>query len=95
MYQVTVHHHQKAWRRGDLEDELVLEAKQIFKTRTNAKTWINNQLLLKSGTKRTEWHTGDKPSYAYCFTGETWTHENTGEQMSEYFQYTLTKAKLR
>lgn len=28
-------------------------------------------------------------------SGVTWQHENTGEQMEEYYQYTMKKIKLR
>ena len=44
MYQVTVHHHDKAWRNGDLEDELKLIAQENFKTRTAAKKYIEDHL---------------------------------------------------
>lgn len=38
MYQVTIHHHDKDWVRGDLEDKLELIRQENFKTRTAAKT---------------------------------------------------------
>ena len=94
MYQVTIHHHDKDWRRGDLEDKFELVDSKNFKTRTDAKAWIERQLSRLSGTKRTDWHKGDHPSYAYCWTGVTWQHENSGEEMEEYWQYTLRKGKL-
>lgn len=94
MYTVTVHHHDKDWRRGDLEDKYELIDSRNFKTRTAAKDWIEGELRRLRGTKRTDWHKGDTPIYAYCFTGVTWQHENTGEQMEEYYQYTLRKAKI-
>jgi hypothetical protein len=95
MYQVTVHHHDKDWVRGDLEDKLELVRQENFKTRTAAKEFIEGQLRRMSGTKRTEWHKGDTTSYAWCWTGVTWQHENSGEQMEEYYQFTLKKVKLR
>ena len=94
MYTVTVHHHDKDWRHGDLEDKFELVESKNFKTKIAAKIWINDQLLKLRGTKRTEWHKGDRHSYGYCFTGVTWQHENSGEQMEEYWQYTLRKGKL-
>ena len=93
MYQVTIHHHDKDWRNGDLEDKFELIDKRFFKTRTSAKEYIEQQLQGK-GTIRMEWHKGDEPSYAYRWTGVTWQHENSGEQMEEYYQYTLRKSKL-
>ena len=94
MYTVTVHHHDKAWRNGDLEDKFELVHSRNFSTKTAAKMWIQDHLIMLSGTKRIEWHKGNQPSYAYCFTGVTWQHENSGEQMEEYWQYTLRKGKL-
>ena len=93
MYQVTVHHHDKDIVRGDLEDKFELIAQEWFKTRKAAKDYIESCLARKSGTKRKDYHKGDKPSYAYCFTGVTWQHENSGKMMEEYYQYTLKKVK--
>ena len=93
MYVVTVHHHDKDWRNGDLEDKFELEAKEFFKTRKAAKEWIEKQLSRLHGTKRRDYRKGDVPSRCYCFTGETWQHENSGERMEEYYQYTLMKAE--
>lgn len=95
MYQVTVHHHDKDWIRGDLEDKFELVAKENFKTRTAAKEYIERELRRHRGTIRRDYHKGDIPSYCLCFTGITWQHENSGEQMEEYYQYTLRKVKLR
>ena len=95
MYQVTVHHHDKDWVRGDLEHKYVLIAKEMFKTRKAAKEYIEKDLARRSGTKRAEWHKGDEPSYACCWTGVTWQHENSGEEMKEYYYYELKKVKLR
>jgi hypothetical protein len=95
MYQVTVHHHDKDIVRGDLEDKFELVAQENFKTRTAAKDWIEGELSRRRGAIQMNWHKGDKPSYCYCFTGVTWQHENSGEMMEEYYQYTLKKVKLR
>ena len=94
MFTVTVHHHDKDWRRGDLEDKFELIDSKNFKTRTAAKDWIERQLSRLSDTKRTDWHKGDTPSYAFCWTSVTWQHENSGEEMEEYYQYTLRKGKI-
>ena len=97
MYQVTVHHHDKAWRNGDLEDELKLIAQENFRTRTAAKNYIESSCGLNRRPLkqvRREYHKGDETSYCYWFTGVTWQHENSGEEMEEYWQYTLRKTKL-
>jgi len=95
MYQVTIHHHDKDIVRGDLEDKFELIRQENFKTRTAAKEFIERDLSRRRGTIQMNWHKGDRPSYCYCFTGVTWQHENSGEQMEEYYQYTLKKVKLR
>lgn len=95
MYQVTVHHHDKDWVRGDLEDKFELIAQENFKTRTAAKEYIEKCLSRKSGAKYRNYHKGDKASYCYVYTGVKWQHENSGEEMEEYYEYTLKKVKLR
>jgi hypothetical protein len=95
MYQVTVHHHDKAIVKGDLEDKFELITQENFKTRTAAKDWIERELSRRRGAIQMNWHKGDKPSYCYVYTGVTWQHENSGEKMEEYYQYTLKKVKLR
>ena len=95
MYIVTVHHHDKDWVRGDLEDKFELIAQENFKTRKAAKDYIESCLNRKSGTKHRDYHKGDEASYCYVYTGVTWQHENSGEMMEEYYQYTLKKVKLR
>ena len=95
MYQVTVHHHDKDIVRGDLEDKFELIAQECFKTRTAAKNWIESRMARYSGQKFRDYHKGDKPSYCYVYTGVKWQHENSGEMMEEYYQYTLKKVKLK
>ena len=95
MYTVTIHHHDKAWRNGDLEDKFELIAQENFRTRQTAKNYIESHMTRYTGTKRKEWHKGDKPSYCYVFTGVKWQHENSGEMMEEYYQYKLSKTKVR
>ena len=54
MYQVTVHHHDKDWRNGDLEDKFELIKQENFKTRKAAKEYIERQLVRMKGTIRIE-----------------------------------------
>ena len=95
MFQVTIHHHDKDWVRGDLEDKFELVDQENFQTRSAAKNFIERSLSRHNGTIRRKYHKGDTPSYCYLFTGVTWQHENSGEMMEEYYQYTLKKVKLR
>ena len=96
MYQVTVHHHDKDWRNGDLEDKFELIAKENFKTRQAAKMFIEREVATrKCKVIHRQYHKGDEPSFVWAYTGVTWQHENSGEQMEEYYRYELKKVKLR
>ena len=44
MYQVTVHHHDKDWRNGDLADKFELLHSRHFSTKSAAKAWIEDEL---------------------------------------------------
>ena len=95
MYQVTVHHHDKDIVRGDLEDKFELIDSKLFKTKKAAKDWIESKMAVRPGVKFKDWGTADKPGYSRLYTGVTWQHENSGEEMEEYYQYKLEKVKLR
>ena len=96
MYQVQIHHHDKDWVRGDLEDKFELIEQENFKTRKDAVAFIESKIGNKPKKQVLRYpHKGDEPSNYYWFTGITWQHENSGEEMKEYYQYTLKKVKLR
>lgn len=96
MWQVTIHHHDKAWLKGDLCDDLFLVAQECFKTRTAAKMFIERDVATRRcSVIHRQYHKGDEPSKVFAYTGMTWEHENSGEEMTEYYQYTLKKVKLR
>ena len=95
MYQVEKRHHRKAYRNGDLEDELILISATPFTLKKQALAYIEDELRGKPKRQISRYpHTGDKPSNYYWFTGVTWQHENSGETMEEYYQYTLRKVKM-
>lgn len=96
MYQVTIHHHDKEWRRGDLEDKMELVAQENFKTRTAAKNYLEGDIARRRfQTVHRDYHKGDTSSLVWAYTGMTWQHENSGEQMEEFYRYELKKVKLR
>lgn len=96
MYQVTIHHHDKAWIKGDLCDDLFLVAQECFKTRTAAKAYIEKDLAKMSfKTIHRNYHKGNEPSSVWAYTGMTWQHENSGETQEEYYRYILKKVKLK
>lgn len=88
-YLVEVWHYRPAYRNGDLEDESVIIETRTFKTRKEAKAFIESRVGRKNA--KYDWHKGDKPSYVYFWTNKTWIHENTGEECTESFTYCLKK----
>lgn len=89
-YLVEVKHYRPAYRKGDLEDELIIETTRTFKTRKAAKDYIEDNLPRNKKIYR-DYHKGDKLSYCKYYTGRTWIHENTGEKCEEYYMFVLTK----
>ena len=95
MFQVEIHHHDKDIVRGDLEDKFELVEKELFHTRKAAKDYIERHLQGKPKDKvQRYYHRGDT-SRCFYFTRVKWQHENSGEMMEEYYQYTLKKVKVR
>ena len=86
---VTTTHRTPVHRNGDLEDDLIVWTNE-FITRRAAKNYIEDKVAKKSDVKR-EYHRGDKPSVVLCFTGKTWTNENTGEVCEESYKFIMTK----
>ena len=90
MYIVKKYHYRPAYRRGDLEDETIMIDSYPFKTRKEAKDFVERELRGKRDVYR-DYHKGNKKSYCGYFTDKTWVHENTGETCTESFSYTLEK----
>ena len=92
MYEVKVFHFKSCIRRGDLEEEYVLESATAYKTRKAAKDSIEAILNRKDKKQvRREYHRGDEVSHCYYFTGYTWQNENSGEHRDEYYEFQLSK----
>lgn len=90
MYKVEESHRRPTYRNGDLEDEVVVIGAKIFKTRKEAKTFIERKLSGKADTWRW-YHKGNQRSFCGYNTGVTWVHENTGETCYESYTYELSK----
>lgn len=84
-------HCRPTYRRGDLEAETVVINSTPFKTRKEAKNYIENKLRGKKDTWR-DYHRGNEKSYCGYYTGKTWIHENNGETYKESFTYELSKS---
>ena len=93
MYIVNIYHTQRAYRKGDLEYEVVLDGVRHFKTRKDAKAYIEGRLKGKQDVYR-YYKKGDKTSFCQYNTGDSWIHENTGERIYESYRFELRKAKL-
>lgn len=91
MYNVKVWHCRPCWRKGDLEKEEVIIDSKVFKTRKDAKAFIEAALKGKPNVGG-KYHKGDEKSYRGYRTGKTWIHENTGDQCEESYTYVLEKA---
>lgn len=87
-YLLEQHHYRPYYRKGDLEDETVIVQTITFKTRKEAKLYLENKLPRKA---KCEWHKGDKPSICWYYTGKTWIHENTGETCEECITWFMKK----
>jgi len=94
MYEVKAYHHRPATVRGDLEEETVMVASELFKTRAKAKAYIEDHVKGCKTVSR-DYHRGNETSYVTAFTGYTWMHENSGEECQEYYHYRLNKAQAR
>lgn len=90
MYTVKEYHCRPTYRKGDLEAEEVVINATTYKTRTEAKNYIESKLRGKSNVFR-DYHKGLKKSYCGYSTGKTWVHENTGDTYKESFTFELSK----
>lgn len=90
MYTVKEWHCRPTYRKGDLEDEEVVINTTVFKTRKEAKAYIEEKLKGKTHTWK-NYHKGNEKSYCGYYTGKTWVNENTGETCRESFTYELSK----
>lgn len=90
MYTVKEWHCRPTYRKGDLEAENVVINVSTYKTRTEAKNYIERKLAGKQNAFR-DYHKGNQKSYCGYYTGKTWIHENTGDTYEESFTFELSK----
>ena len=62
-YLVELKHYKPAYRRGDLEAELVNEHTRVFKTRKEAKDYIERNFPRDSKGGYNDYHNGVQPIY--------------------------------
>ena len=80
----------EAWERGDLSSNLELVDVKHYKTRKEAKAFVESKLSGKKDVYRS-YHRGNTPSICTYFTGHKWIEENTGEERQEYYSFELSK----
>ena len=90
MYKVKEWHCRPVYRKGDLESEEVVTDVATFKTKKEAKEFVEKKLLKGTKVER-RYKTGNEKSYCWYYTGKEWTNENTGETCKECFTYELYK----
>lgn len=89
-YLVTVWHHKPVYRNGDLESDVLKETENSFKTRKEAKAYIERRLDKLKNVRR-DYHRGNLASTCIGWTGKIWKNENTGEECEEYYNFILEK----
>lgn len=98
IYELKRWHHERYYRKGDLESRDVQDFSETFSTRKAA-----NECLIKNATdaRRRGWTAnlelvkrGNEPSRLTVYTGDKWVHENTGDDEEEHYWYNVTKKTL-
>ena len=92
MYKVIEEHRRPCYRKGDLEDELVVENTKVFKLKRYAKAYIESKLKGKQDIFR---HTYRSLYICGYITDLIWINENTGDNCVETYQYRLIKEKVQ
>lgn len=90
MYQVKIYHYRECIIRGDLEDEQIMLDAKVFKTRKEAKEFIESKLKGKKDVFR-NYHRGKQASWCGYLTGHKWVNENSGETCEEEYSFELEK----
>ena len=80
----------EAWEKGDLSSHIELVDVKHYKTRKEAKAFVESRLSGKKDVYRS-YHRGNTPSICTYFTGHKWIEENTGEERQEYYSFELSK----
>lgn len=89
-YKVTKYHHRKAYTKGDLEAETVIESTDIFPSKKNIVLFFKVKAKLnelKGFTVKLSTAIRSKMPELVIYTNTKWVHENTGEEHQEYYWY--------
>ena len=89
-YKVTNYHHRKAWIKGDLEAETIIESVNTFSSKKNVVSFLKEKARYnerKGFTVKLSTAIKGKMPELLIHTNTTWVHENTGEKHQEYYWY--------
>lgn len=93
-YKVTCIHHRKAYIKGDLEAEDVIESVSNFDTKKDIVKFLQGKAKLNESrgfiVKLSASVRGAMPTLA-IYTKTKWVHENTGDEHQEYYWYRTEK----
>lgn len=94
MYKVTCIHHRKAYVKGDLEAENVIQSVDTFRTKKEVVLFLTGRAKLNENrgfTVRLSTAVRGKMPELIIYTNTTWIHENTGEEHQESYWYKTEK----
>lgn len=94
MYKVTCIHHRKAYIKGDLEAENVIESSDVFSTKKDIVSFLKGKAKLNENrgfTVKLSTAVRGKMPELIIYTKTKWVHENTGDEHQEYYWYRTEK----
>ena len=94
MYKVTCIHHRKAYRKGDLEAESVIQSVDTFRTKKEVVLFLTGRAKLNENrgfTVKLSTAVRGKMPELIIYTNTKWIHENTGEEHQESYWYKTEK----
>ena len=93
-YKVTNYHHRKAWVKGDLEAETIIESVNTFSSKKDIVTFLKEKAKCnerRGFTVKLSTATRGKMPELIIYTNTKWIHENSGEEHQEYYWYKAEK----
>lgn len=89
-YKVTQYHHRKAYIKGDLEAETVIESSDVFSSKKDIVLFLKGKAKLNElngFTVKLPTAIRGKMPELVIYTNTKWVHENSGEEHQEYYWY--------
>lgn len=89
-YKVTQYHHRKAYIKGDLEAETIIESTEVFSSKKDIVLFLKGKAKLNENrgfTVKLSTAIRGKMPELVIYTNTKWIHENTGDEHQEYYWY--------